>query len=186
MTALERVLSKLEGVTPEHHGEHRALCPAHADSRPSLYLRAGDGRVLMICRSHGCTAREITTAVGLRLADLFDDAAPAALRLPAGSPGDEAPAEVEAEFRRQAKRMAPFWGPDGIYALSDDVRINRRYIDFERRVAVALRKVATERGPDDERAWSILGVAAEIEGNARAAELDADALEAELELRARG
>lgn len=42
-----------------------AQCPAHEDRKPSLDVReADDGRVLAICRSHGCTWEEICAALG--------------------------------------------------------------------------------------------------------------------------
>jgi len=77
--ALARVLTLLEGRGPvEKRGtEYRCLCPAHADTHPSLDVRAGDGgRVLFQCRSRQCPAKDICAALGLSLADLFDGDAP--------------------------------------------------------------------------------------------------------------
>jgi hypothetical protein len=42
----------------------RACCPAHDDARPSLDIDLGDGKILLICRSRGCTAQEIVAADG--------------------------------------------------------------------------------------------------------------------------
>lgn len=74
-SALDRVLALLRerGPVQQKGREWRALCPAHADTHPSLDVAAGDdGRVLLVCRSHGCQARDICRALGLSLADLFD------------------------------------------------------------------------------------------------------------------
>src|SRR5262249_19596940 len=51
-----------------------SLCPAHDDHTPSLDVAAGrDGRVLLCCRSHGCSAAAIAQALGLTMQDLFED-----------------------------------------------------------------------------------------------------------------
>lgn len=51
-------------------------CPAHADRHPSAAASVGaDERILLKCWA-GCTAQEITGALGLKLADLFPDTTP--------------------------------------------------------------------------------------------------------------
>jgi putative DNA primase/helicase len=58
-------------------GQYKACCPAHDDHDPSLDISIGaDGRVLLICRSQGCTAEAIVTALGATMADLFEPRAP--------------------------------------------------------------------------------------------------------------
>jgi hypothetical protein len=50
-----------------------ALCPAHADTRPSLSIAQGeDGRALVKCHV-GCDINAIVAAVGLTLKDLFPE-----------------------------------------------------------------------------------------------------------------
>ncbi len=52
---------------------YRALCPAHADQKPSLTFRDGDnGRFVVYCHK-GCSVEEIMQAVGLSEQDLFND-----------------------------------------------------------------------------------------------------------------
>lgn len=47
------------------------LCPSHDDTSPSLSVSTGDdGRILVHCFA-GCTAEEITDALGLHVRDLF-------------------------------------------------------------------------------------------------------------------
>ena len=53
-------------------GGHIAKCPAHDDTRASLSVGSGDGRILIHCHT-GCTAGAIVEAMGLRLQDLFID-----------------------------------------------------------------------------------------------------------------
>lgn len=66
------LLEKLDGVRRTGAGRWMARCPAHQDKRPSLSVRElDDGRVLVHCFSHGCTAHEIVSAVGLEISDLF-------------------------------------------------------------------------------------------------------------------
>ena len=72
MSAAERLLSRLEGVKATGADRWTALCPAHDDRRPSLSLRHAEERVLLHCWS-GCAAGDIVAALGLSLADLFDD-----------------------------------------------------------------------------------------------------------------
>jgi len=73
MKAADRVLPLLSGVRP--HGQNRwlALCPAHPDKHASLSVSHSHDRLLLKCWT-GCTAADIVVAVGLTLADLFDNA----------------------------------------------------------------------------------------------------------------
>src|SRR5699024_11485919 len=63
---LNEILSRLEGV----HGsgkQYSARCQAHDDKRASLSVSVGeDGKVLFNCHD-GCTAQEITRALGLSM-----------------------------------------------------------------------------------------------------------------------
>jgi hypothetical protein len=48
-----------------------AKCPAHEDQNPSLKIDQGnDGRVLLHCHA-GCPVEAMTTAIGVRMRDLF-------------------------------------------------------------------------------------------------------------------
>ena len=73
MTAAEFV-SLLKNVRARGAGNWSARCPAHADKSPSLSIREGDDRRLLVHCFAGCTVDEITGALGLRVADLFIDA----------------------------------------------------------------------------------------------------------------
>jgi RepB DNA-primase N-terminal domain len=68
----EVVLARLHGVHESGNG-WMALCPAHADSRPSLSIaEAEDGRCLLHCFA-GCTPEGVVAAIGLTMPDLFGD-----------------------------------------------------------------------------------------------------------------
>ena len=68
---LEKVLARLDKVKSDGAGKWKACCPAHDDKGPSLGIREGrDGKVLLHCFA-GCTATDITVAIGLELRDLF-------------------------------------------------------------------------------------------------------------------
>lgn len=75
MNPIDNVLATLRSrgeVKPRGTG-WRCLCPAHEDSHPSLDVDEGrDHRVLLICRSRGCSAASIADALGLGLRDLFN------------------------------------------------------------------------------------------------------------------
>jgi putative DNA primase/helicase len=65
-------LKRLDRVTVSGKG-WKARCPAHDDTTPSLSIAEGDdGRILVWCFA-GCAAKEITSALGLRLADLMPE-----------------------------------------------------------------------------------------------------------------
>lgn len=71
---LEDFLQGLRKVKKEGGG-WIACCPAHDDQHPSLGIDIGkDGRILLNCRSAGCSAESIVNALGLELKDLFADA----------------------------------------------------------------------------------------------------------------
>jgi AAA domain len=70
-TAYERLLDRLNGV--RRTGDRAmARCPAHQDGRPSLSLRATEGQTLLWCFA-GCAAEDVLAALGLGLADLYDE-----------------------------------------------------------------------------------------------------------------
>jgi len=73
MTAAQRFLPLLSGVRSAGDRRWTARCPAHDDRSPSLSIRQADDRVLLRCWA-GCTAAKVVAAVGLTLADLYDDA----------------------------------------------------------------------------------------------------------------
>lgn len=66
--ALNRVLDRLDAVV-ESGDQWLAICPAHADERPSLAVRSVDGRVLVHCHA-GCSTEDVLHAIGLTFADL--------------------------------------------------------------------------------------------------------------------
>lgn len=68
---VEKLLPRLAQVKKTGPQKWQALCPAHADKRPSLNIREmDDGTLLLKCWS-GCGAADVVEAAGLRLHDLF-------------------------------------------------------------------------------------------------------------------
>lgn len=72
MTAAD--FAGMVGARKVGKGKWIAKCVAHPDRNPSLSINEGSRGVLVSCRSHGCTVREICAALGIRVADLFYDA----------------------------------------------------------------------------------------------------------------
>ena len=71
MADVQTILSKLKKVKGAGHGKWSALCPAHADKKPSLSAGLGDdGKVLLHCHA-GCDVKDIVAAIGMTEADLF-------------------------------------------------------------------------------------------------------------------
>lgn len=73
--SIETILARLDRVTQKTESEHRASCPTdahkHGDRSAGLCITvSADGKTLLYCPA-GCTADEITAALGLQLADLF-------------------------------------------------------------------------------------------------------------------
>lgn len=68
----------LEASGCEPHGaeyQFRARCPAHdGDNSTALSVRVGaDGRAVLWCHAHQCSAESITASLGLQVCDLFPD-----------------------------------------------------------------------------------------------------------------
>ncbi|MFC1956323.1 hypothetical protein ACFLWZ_07425 [Chloroflexota bacterium] len=59
----------LDGARQSGDG-YMALCPAHADTSPSLSITEKDGRILVHCFA-GCQHEEIVKSLGLEVKDLF-------------------------------------------------------------------------------------------------------------------
>lgn len=67
---LAELLQRLEGARAVQGG-HEARCPAHDDHTASLSVGEGEGgKILLRCHA-GCTAQQITAALGLTMRDLF-------------------------------------------------------------------------------------------------------------------
>lgn len=63
------IIDTLGGGHPDGDG-YVCLCPAHPDSNPSLRVTLKeDGRVLMNCRSHGCSFTDVVDAMGMSAGD---------------------------------------------------------------------------------------------------------------------
>ncbi len=54
----------------------RCKCPAHHGDGYNVSVRKGRDGVLLFCHSRGCSAQAIVEAIGLTVADLFDDQRP--------------------------------------------------------------------------------------------------------------
>lgn len=77
MTAVERLVAALDaaGCRPrqgESAGKWSARCPAHDDSSPSLSIGSIEGQALLYCHT-GCDTADVMAALGLGMADLFDN-----------------------------------------------------------------------------------------------------------------
>lgn len=104
-TPIRHVLGKLEDFTREGEG-WLALCPAHADSKPSLRISQGDdGRALITCRV-GCPTEKIVGKLGITLADLY----PAAGASPPARHKAQAPKSRSTAVR--STKAAPDIGAD--------------------------------------------------------------------------
>ena len=120
-TALDDVRDALQAaghsIRPRGPEAFMASCPLHTDHSPSLSVgwrentRAGrGGAVLLHCFSCQAPAADIAAALGLRLADLFDNPAPAsrasaaARRTAARRPGELTGARTAAGAHHRAPR----------------------------------------------------------------------------------
>jgi hypothetical protein len=72
MTAIQKVLDRVENPKQSGAGRWMCKCPAHEDRGPSLSIREKDNGVILIHCFAGCGAGEVLAAIGLRMSDLFD------------------------------------------------------------------------------------------------------------------
>lgn len=68
---IDALLARLEGIRQTGPDQWIARCPSHDDRSPSLSIKRADDRVLVNCFA-GCDTGAVLAAVGLTLADLFD------------------------------------------------------------------------------------------------------------------
>ena len=88
---LDKVLSRLDKVKSVGADKWKACCPSHNDKHPSLAIsETSDGVVLLKCWA-GCTTKEIVSAMGLDLRDLF--------------PGDKQPRRGPSKAAIEHERM---------------------------------------------------------------------------------
>jgi 5S rRNA maturation endonuclease (ribonuclease M5) len=75
-SAYQRLIHALDThgskIQRQSDSEAQAQCPAHTDKQPSLSLTEIDGMVLVYCHA-GCDNQAVTAALGLTMADLFDN-----------------------------------------------------------------------------------------------------------------
>ncbi len=112
-TALERLLDALQqrDCRPRQGagGNWTARCPAHEDRSPSLSLRQIEGQALLYCHA-GCVTADVLAALGLGLADLYDEPRGAAYRYDDGRVVHRSP---DKRFRQSGNRE----GPASLYRL---------------------------------------------------------------------
>lgn len=71
MSAVERLLGRLEGVRRTGVGKWRARCPAHGSRGLTLAIAERDDRVLIRCHAE-CETEAVMRAVGLQMSDLYE------------------------------------------------------------------------------------------------------------------
>ena len=171
-TALNMLAAALaaRGLGPNREG--RFKCPAHGGADFNLSVRQGRSAVVVRCWSHGCTAADIAASLGLRVADLFDDARPSEpWRMP--TPPRPVTAAPRAEHRLEAG-VPNRWGPgtdpiDGALHVGADHRhaASFRYlvvspagedvlvgvVDRFEPLVPGLRKTFRQRRPDPRGGW---------------------------------
>lgn len=111
---LDKVLNRLDKVKSAGTDKWKACCPAHDDKNPSLAIsETSEGVVLLKCWA-GCTTKEIVSAIGLELRDLF--------------PGDKqprrGPSKAAIEHERMVFRIGLSLQQQGSLAGDDLVRFN--------------------------------------------------------------
>lgn len=67
---LDRILSKLDGVSESGENQWMARCPSHDDRTPSLSIGLKDDRILLCCHA-GCQISSVLRDLGLGERDLF-------------------------------------------------------------------------------------------------------------------
>lgn len=70
--AIVNTIAARGGKVRKQGKEFKCQCPAHEDGKSSLQVGAGEKGVVIKCHA-GCTSEAVTTALGLKLSDLFYD-----------------------------------------------------------------------------------------------------------------
>ncbi|MBB6622178.1 hypothetical protein H7E67_01925 [Clostridium gasigenes] len=65
----EDILQRFEGAVGKGY-KHKAICPVHNDTEPSLGISYKGGRTVLNCLSHNCNIVDILKGVGLTIDDL--------------------------------------------------------------------------------------------------------------------
>jgi len=68
--SLNDFLALLKGLKRARDGQYLALCPGHADTKPSLSVKESNGKILIKCHA-GCELTDILKPLGLETKDLF-------------------------------------------------------------------------------------------------------------------
>lgn len=111
---LDKVLTRLDKVKSAGIDKWKACCPAHDDKHPSLAISETSGGVILLKCWAGCTTKEIVSAIGLELRDLF--------------PGDKqprhGPSKAAIEHERMVYRIGHSLQQEGKLEGDDLVRFN--------------------------------------------------------------
>lgn len=111
---LDKVLNRLDKVKPAGANKWKACCPAHDDKHPSLAIsETSEGVVLLKCWA-GCTTKEIVSAIGLELRDLF----------PGEKQPRRGPSKAAIEHERMIYRIGQSLHQQGSLVGDDLVRFN--------------------------------------------------------------
>lgn len=80
MSALANIVAVLQehGCDPHpgQRGRYRAICPAHADSSPSLSVAEGDNEQVIIHCFAGCATEDVLKDLDLKWSDLYPEGEP--------------------------------------------------------------------------------------------------------------
>ncbi|AGZ36942.1 MULTISPECIES: virulence-associated protein E [unclassified Pseudomonas] len=111
---LDKVLNRLDKVKSAGADKWKACCPAHDDKHPSLAIsETSEGVVLLKCWA-GCTTKEIVSAIGLELRDLF----------PGEKQPRRGPSKAAIEHERMIYRIGQSLHQQGSLVGDDLVRFN--------------------------------------------------------------
>lgn len=111
---LDKVLNRLDKVKSAGTDKWKACCPAHDDKHPSLAIsETSEGVVLLKCWA-GCTTKEIVSAIGLELRDLF----------PGEKQPRRGPSKAAIEHERMIYRIGQSLHQQGSLVGDDLVRFN--------------------------------------------------------------
>lgn len=73
---LTSITSQLHGLRMTGPARWMAKCPSHPDKNPSLSIRQLENGTILIHCFAGCPVESVTSALGIRVSDLFEKATP--------------------------------------------------------------------------------------------------------------
>ena len=139
VSAVAKILDRLERVKQTAPNRWIAKCPAHEDRSPSLSIREIDDGRILIYDFGGCGAVDVVEALGLTMSDLFPE------RLPGIGPARSSPASHSRIPARDLLELVSFEMSVAMILIDGIVRSTKVEPAIWKRLAQAAARIGRAR-----------------------------------------